>query len=74
MFIFDTVPMLVLLGLFSILDHLSVNLHGLLTVTVAVTYIIGSLQWYFIGGGTGAVFERFWSGLKTGDDEDEGWF
>jgi hypothetical protein len=38
-----------------------------------MVYFVGSLQWYFVGGGVGAVLERFWSGLKTGDDEDQDW-
>jgi hypothetical protein len=34
---------------------------------------VGSVQWYFVGGGIGLLLERFWTGLKTGDDEGE-WF
>jgi hypothetical protein len=71
--IFDTAPMLVLVSLFSLMDRWRVNVSGLMLVTVAVIYVVGSLQWYFIGGGIGAVLERFWSGLKTGDEEDEDW-
>lgn len=72
--IFDTAPMLVVLGLFSGLDRFGVNFPGLLPITIAIIYIVGSVQWYFIGGGLGAGLERFWGSLKTGDDEDESWF
>jgi hypothetical protein len=40
--------------------------------TVAITYVAGSIQWYFIGGAAGALLEKLWSGLKTGDDDE--WF
>jgi hypothetical protein len=72
--IFDTVPMLLLLGVFSALDRFGLNVPGLLVITMAIVYIFGSVQWYFIGGGLGAGLERFWGSLKTGDDEDENWF
>lgn len=74
MAVFDTLAMVVLLAIFSLLDRFTVDLPGLLIVTILVTYIIGLLQWYFVGGGIGAVLERFWSGLKTGDEDDEDWF
>jgi hypothetical protein len=72
--IFDTAPMFLLLGLFSALDRFGLNVPGLLVITMAILYIVGSVQWYFIGGGLGAGLERFWGSLKTGDDEDENWF
>ena len=37
-------------------------------------YLFGTLQWFWIGGGIGALLEKFWAGLKTGDEEDEEWF
>ena len=74
MFVFDTAPMLVLLAVFFLLDQFSISMPGLVVFTFAVIYVVGSLQWYFVGGGLGAVLERFWSGLKTGEDEDEDWF
>jgi hypothetical protein len=43
-------------------------------VTFAITYIVGTFQWFWIGGGVGALLEKFWEGLKTGDEEDEEWF
>jgi hypothetical protein len=72
--IFDTAPTVVLVGLFALLDQWGRNLPGLMVITIATIYIIGTLQWYFVGGGVGAVLERFWSGLKTGDEPDEDWF
>ncbi len=74
MTIFDTAPMLILIGLFSALDRAGLNPPGLVVVTMAITYIIGTLQWFFVGGGIGALLERFFEGLKTPDPEDEEWF
>jgi hypothetical protein len=71
--IFDTLPAFVLLALFYAFDKVSVSPGSLLPATMAIVYVFGSLQWYFVGGGLGAVLERFWSGLKTGDEEDEDW-
>jgi hypothetical protein len=34
-----------------------------------MTYVAGTVEWYFVGGGVGALLSRFWAGLKT-DDED----
>ena len=74
MTIFDTVPTLVLLAMFFILDRAGINPPGLLFSTFAIAYLAGTLQWFWIGGGIGALLERFWAGLKTGDEEDEEWF
>jgi hypothetical protein len=73
MLIFDTAPMLAVLGLFSLLDRAGINPPGLLVWTFAITYAVGTLQWFFVGGAVGAILEKFWSGLKTPDEEDEGW-
>ena len=72
--IFDTAPMLVILGVFSILDRAGANPPGLLIVTFAITYVAGTLQWFLVGGGIGALLERLWAGLKTEDEEDAEWF
>ena len=71
MAIFDTALMLALIGLFTVLDRSGVNPPGLVTMTLAVTYVVGTLQWYFVGGGLGALLERFFEGLKTPDPEDD---
>jgi hypothetical protein len=73
MTIFDTAPMLVIVGLFSGLDRAGVNPPGLIAWTIAITYIVGTLQWFLVGGGIGAMLERFFEGLKTPDPEDEDW-
>jgi hypothetical protein len=31
------------------------------------------LEWFFIGGGVGALLERFFEGLRTPDPEDQEW-
>jgi hypothetical protein len=71
--IFDTASMLAIVGLFSGLDRAGVNPPGLVAWTIAITYIVGTLQWFFVGGGIGALLERFFEGLKTPDPEDEDW-
>jgi hypothetical protein len=71
--IFDTVPMLVTIGLFSAFDRAGMNPPGLVAIAIAITYVIGTLQWFFVGGGIGALLERFFEGLKTPEPEDEDW-
>ena len=73
MMIFDTVPMFVLIAVFYLLDLAGINPPGLLAMTIAVTYLAGTLQWFFVGGGIGALLERFFEGLKTPEPEDEEW-
>src|SRR4030095_2470612 len=71
MTIFDTAPMLVIVGLFSGLDRAGMNPPGLVAWTIAITYVVGTLQWFFVGGGIGALLERFFEGLKTPDPRGE---
>jgi hypothetical protein len=73
MVIFDTAPMLALLGIFAILDNLGMNPPLLVAGSILVTLLVGTLQWYLLGGGIGLLLERFWTGLKSGDDTDEDW-
>jgi hypothetical protein len=40
-------------------------------LTIAVTCSVGTLQWFLVGGGIGALLGRFWESLKTGDDDEE---
>jgi hypothetical protein len=70
MVIFDTLPMALLAGFFLLLKWMKLTLPGLLGLTVVITYIAGTAEWYFVGGGVGALLSRFWAGLKT---EDEDW-
>jgi hypothetical protein len=71
--VFDTGAMVIILLVFSAMARAEVNPPGLLVLTLGISYVIGSLQWFLIGGGIGALLEKFWSGLKTRDDEDEEW-
>jgi hypothetical protein len=52
------------------LQWLGLALPGLLVIAVVVTYVVGTVEWYFVGGGVGALLSRFWAGLKT---EEEDW-
>lgn len=72
--IFDTTSMLVLVTLFSFLDRAGINPPGLVAWTIVITYVVGTLQWFLVGGGIGALLERFFEGLRTPDPEDEDWF
>ena len=74
MTIFDTAPMLVIIAVFSGFDRAGINPPGLLIWTLVLTYIVGTVQWFLIGGGVGALLERFFEGLKTPEAEDEEWF
>ena len=71
---FDTLALACIVGLFALLDRFGIAPPAVVTLTIAITYIAGSLQWYLLGGAAGALLQRFWDGLKTGDDEEEGWF
>jgi hypothetical protein len=73
MVIFDTVPMFMLIGMFYVLDLAGLNPPGLLAVTISLTYVAGTLQWFIVGGGIGALLERFFQGLKTPEPEEQEW-
>jgi hypothetical protein len=73
MTIFDTAPMLALLGTFSLFDRAGINPPGIIAITLAITYVIGTLQWFLVGGGVGALLERFFEGLRTPDPEEQEW-
>jgi len=70
--IFDTLPGLGVLAAFSLMSRAGVS-EFLLPVALVITYVVGTLQWYFLAGGLGALFQRFWEGLKTGEEGEE-WF
>ena len=70
--IFDTAATAFILGLFSMFERMGVDPPGVVALTIALIYIAGTAQWFFVGGGVGALLERFWTGLKTTDDEE--WF
>ena len=70
--VFDTVPMLGILAAFTLMDRSGLS-GGTLAVAIGMTYIVGTLQWYYVGGGIGAILEKIWGGLKTGEDGEE-WF
>jgi hypothetical protein len=70
--VFDTVAMLGILAVFTVMDWSGLT-RGVLPVAIAMTYIFGTLQWYFVGGGVGAALQKIWGGLKTGEEGEE-WF
>jgi len=70
--VFDTAPMLGVLAAFSLMDRAGIS-GAVLPVTLVITYLVGTFQWYYVVGGIGALLERFWEGLKTGEDGEE-WF
>jgi hypothetical protein len=69
--LFDTLGMLLLLGLFGLLEGVPIRPGITVWLTIGTVLVVGTVQWYWIGGGIGAVVERLWSGLK-GPDEDDG--
>ena len=50
--IFDTAAMLGTLAVFSLMGP-AVAPDRLLLVAMGMTYIVGTLQWYYVGGGLG---------------------
>jgi hypothetical protein len=71
--VFDTAAMAAILILFSGLDRAGINPPGLVAITIVLTLLIGTVQWFFVGGGIGALLERFFQGLRTPDPEDQNW-
>jgi hypothetical protein len=71
--IFDTAAMVVVLILFAGLDRAGINPPGLVPITIVLTLVVGTVQWFFVGGGIGALLERFFQGLRTPDPEDQEW-
>jgi hypothetical protein len=70
--IFDTVPGVGVLAAFSLMGRAGISTF-LLPVALVIVYVVGTLQWYFLIGGIGALLHRFWEGLKTGEEGEE-WF
>ena len=71
--VFDTAPMLVILAVFFLLDRAGISPPGVLFLTFAIVYVVGTLQWFLVGGAVGAILEKFWAGLKTPEPEDDQW-
>jgi hypothetical protein len=71
--IFDTAPMLALLGVAGVLDRLNWNPGNMVALAMGVTFVVGTLQWYLLGAAIGVLVERFWSGLRNAQSEDEDW-
>jgi len=70
--ILDTAPMVGILAFLMLLDRLGMT-GPVLLPAMAILYVVGGAQWYFLGGGIGLLVDRFWNGLKTGEDGEE-WF
>jgi hypothetical protein len=70
--VFDTVALLGILAAFSLMSP-AVGAGTLLLVAIGLTYTVGTAQWYFVGGGVGALLQKVWDGLKTGEEGEE-WF
>ena len=70
--VFDTVAMLGTLAVLSLAGP-GIASSQLLIAAIGLTYIVGTAQWYFVGGAIGAILEKIWGGLKTGEDGEE-WF
>jgi hypothetical protein len=71
--IFDTLPAVAMIGILGGLDYLGMGVGPIVPVTFGVILVLGTLQWYWIGGALGALGERVWSGLKTQDGDGPDW-
>jgi len=69
--LFDTISMVVLLGIFAVLDRFGIPFGATVALTAGIVLIVGTFQWYWLGGGIGAALERLWRGLKGPEDDDE---
>jgi len=70
--IFDTIALLGILAVFSLMSP-AVGGGTMLVAAIGMTYVVGTAQWYFVGGGIGAILQKIWDGLKTGEEGEE-WF
>jgi hypothetical protein len=70
--VLDTAPLVAVLAVFTVMDRAGMT-GPLLLLAMALVYVVGTLQWYYVGGGVGLLLDRFWNGLKTGEDGEE-WF
>jgi hypothetical protein len=73
MLVFDSLPSLLLLAVFAAMARWGWEWTHSVALTVAVVFVAGTFQWYWIGAGLGAASERLWSGLKTPDDDLPDW-
>jgi hypothetical protein len=73
LWVWDTVASAVLWAVFG-LAGARLGETTLLPVAALIHLGAGTLQWYWIGAGLAAAFERLWESLRTPGDELPDWF
>lgn len=73
LWVLDPVAMAVVTGLAGVVSGIRVG-AGVLVLLLTIVVAVGTLQWYWVGGGLAAVFERIWGELRTEGDDLPNWF
>ena len=71
--VFDTLAAVTMVGILAILDYAGLGTDAILPVTIGIVLLLGTFQWYWVGGIFGVVLERLWFGLKTQDEDGPDW-
>jgi hypothetical protein len=72
--VFDTLAALSVLGVLSVLDALATGAGALFPIFVILAFVLGTVQWFVLGGLAGKGVGLLFSGLRTPDDEMPNWF
>lgn len=73
MLVFDTLAAVALIGILTMLGSAGLEGATILSLGAGVVLVLGTFQWYWLGGAAGALLERVWSGLKTQEDDGPDW-
>jgi len=73
MLLLDTLAAVTMIGILAALDYFGMTFGPIIPLTLAITLVLGTFQWYWIGGAIGAAFERLWTGLKGPEEEKRDW-
>ena len=74
LWLMDPLPTVLLAGILGAMDWAGGGRRLILPVAIATVLAAGTLQWYWVGGGLAAAFERIWAALRTPGDDLPDWF
>lgn len=72
--IFDTLAAIAVVGVLGALDALGWQAGAILGISVCLALLVGTAQWWAIGGLLGKGIDHLIGGLRTPDDEMPDWF
>ena len=74
LFVFDTLATITVTGILAILNYAGLEGGLAFPITAGITILLGTFQWYWVGGIMAVILERIWSGLSTQDEDTPDWF